>query len=397
MDAFDQEIGAGTAVGRAARGAGARPLMLAYWGTNGGLPKLTLDLAHCAAAQDLIPCAFSLSSSNELIDDYAFLEGDLFAIQTFRSKWRILVDSTSVINLRNRLREQFRRDNTKAFVSLMSHVWSPLVAPVIRKAGVRHIVVVHDADPHPGDNYALVNRWLLREAMAADHVVTLSKFVAQRLTAGYGIPSQKLSVLFHPDLNYRASGVPKVRDHNGLRILFMGRLLPYKGLNLLVDAIDSLRQQGYALELGVYGRGEIDPSTSQKLSRIGATVVNDWVSHKDLAQILAAYDVVAAPHTEASQSGVISAALGAGVPVVATPVGGLIEQVTPGVTGMIAEAATSDALARSIRTLAEGPGILLHLQNGIEATRANRSTERFFHEICQIAFPEREGLAGSVP
>lgn len=369
--------------------------MLSYWGTNGGLPKLTLDLARCVASQEKVPCTFSLSRSNELIDECAFLGGNLFAVQTFKNKWRILIDSKSVIDLRNKLREQFRRDNTKAFVSLMSHVWSPLVAPVIRKAGVRHVVVVHDADPHPGDHYALINRWLLREARMADHVVTLSKFVAQRLIGTHGIPKQKISVLFHPDLDYRLSGPPRVRDHSRLRILFMGRLLPYKGLNLLVNAVDSLRRQGLALELGVYGRGDIDLSTSQKLSRIGATVVNDWISHKDLAQVLAAHDVVVAPHTEASQSGVISAALGAGVPVIATPVGGLIEQVTCGVTGMIAGGVTSDALAGPIRMLAEDRGMLLRLREGIKTTRENRSIGRFFDELCRIALSEQSLLAGS--
>jgi glycosyltransferase involved in cell wall biosynthesis len=372
-----------------------RPLMLAYWGGSGGLPKLTLDLARHAAAQDSIHCTFSLSNSNELIEDYAFLGDGLFAIQTFKSKWRVLVDSKSVIDLRIRLSEQFRRHNTKAFVSLMSHVWSPLVAPVIRKAGVRHVVVVHDADPHPGDRYALVNRWLLREATGADHVITLSKFVAQRLTAAHGISARKISTLFHPDLDYSALGSAKDDKHDALRILFMGRLLPYKGLGLLVDAVESLRGQGILLELGVYGRGEIEPRTSQKLSELSAKVMNNWISHKDLAQVLAAYDVVAAPHTEASQSGVVSAAFGAGVPVIATPVGGLVEQVTPGVTGIIAEAATSDALARAIRMLAEDRGLLIGLRNGIKATRGSRSIERFFDEICKIALEQPDGLAGS--
>ena len=68
----------------------------------------------------------------------------------------------------------------------MPHVWTPLLSRR-RLPGVRYVVIVHDADAHPGDRTGLVNRWLLRDAARADLVVTLSAHVARQL-AERGFP-----------------------------------------------------------------------------------------------------------------------------------------------------------------------------------------------------------------
>ena len=59
--------------------------------------------------------------------------------------------------------------------------------------------------------------------------------------------------------------------------MFIGRILPYKGLGLLVDAVESLRRDRLPLELGIFGRGKIEPSLLRRLSKLGAEVVNRWL------------------------------------------------------------------------------------------------------------------------
>jgi glycosyltransferase involved in cell wall biosynthesis len=361
--------------------------MFAYWGATGALPKLTLDFAHVAATQPA-RCTFSLSSSNELIEQYGFLGDALFEVPTFRNRLLAFVDVGALAKLRSALKKRLHGDRTEAFISLLSHVWSPLIAPTIRQAGVRHIVVVHDAAAHPGDPYGLVHRWCLREAVAADHVVTLSAFVARQLTARLGIPTEKISTLFHPDIRYGAASARTDNAAGPLRILFIGRLLPYKGLALLMEAVESLRRDGVPLTLGVFGRGPIEISLRERLSRLDAEVVNRWLDHDEFGAIFSRHDLVVAAHTEGSQSGIVAAALGAGVPVVVTPVGGLVEQVVPGVTGIVAESVSSRAVAEAIRKIAADRMLLARLRDDIAATRGERSPERFFDAICRIALDQ---------
>jgi hypothetical protein len=54
---------------------------------------------------------------------------------------------------------------------------------------------------------------------------------------------------------------------------------------------------------------------SARLEGIKAEVINRWLDEDEIATILGRHDVLVAFHIEASQSGVVAAALGAGLPV----------------------------------------------------------------------------------
>ena len=366
-----------------------RPLMFAYWGRRGPLSQLSLELAHVIAARNDFRCTISVSKQNEQFDKFNFLHEDLFAIDTYNKQYQAFFRYMHLRNLRRNLEQRLLCDNTRAFVSLMPHMWSPLTASAIRRAGARHIAVIHDAGCHPGDRLGLANGWLLREAAAADHVITLSATVAHQLVYAHGIPEKKISVLFLPDLNYGAQLGLGERQCGPLRVLFLGRMLPYKGLDLFVDAIARLRDDGVQVQVGVFGEGKIKPTIAATLSALGAEIENRWLQHDEFKGILSRYDIVAASHWEASQSGVVATAFGAGLPVVATPVGGLVEQVAHNVTGVVAKSATVSAFADAIRTLAENRGLLAQLRRRIAALREERSIERFVDKICDIALCQR--------
>jgi glycosyltransferase involved in cell wall biosynthesis len=385
------------ALSHAADGAGApaRPLMFAYWGRRGAVSQFSLDLARVAAARSDMRCTVSLSRQNEILDAFKFLHDDLYVVDTFEKHYQAFLYYRSLQRLQRCLAQRFANDCTQAFISLVSHLWSPLMASVIRRAGVRHVVVVHDADPHPGDRSTLLNGWLLREAAAADHVITLSESVASQLAAARGVPESKISVLFHPDMNYAGRRLPVGNDDGPLRVLFLGRILPYKGLQVFAEAMARLHRDGVPVQVGVFGEGRIDPPTAATLSALGAEVENRWMRHDEFGGILARYDILVASHTQASQSGVVAMALNAGLPVVASPVGGLVEQITHGVTGVLADAPTAPAFADAVQLVGENRDLLARLRRGIAARREERSMRRFFEKISEIALSGRR--SGSRP
>ena len=364
-----------------------RPLMLAYWGRYGALPQMTLELAQaCARTGRGDQTTISVSTSNELFHEYLELGEAIFPVTTYPSPLSA-ANYRAAGRVRSALRQRLQEDGTRAFVTLMPHVWSPLTVSILKKAGVRHLVIVHDADPHRGDNTALINTWLLREARSADQVITLTSAVAERLIERDIIPQNRISVLFHPDLTYDACRKSRVGP---LRVLFFGRILPYKGLSLFVDAMELLKQAGFPVEIGVFGKGSLGPER-KRLERLDAEVVNRWIDPKHIAAILARHDIVVVSHTEASQSGVIAAAHGAGLPVVATPVGGLKEQIIPEVTGIVAEMVTAKALADAVRRLAEDRSLLDRLREGIAATKPQRSIDDFFSALSDLALGGSSG------
>jgi len=255
---------------------------------------------------------------------------------------------------------------------------------MLRQAGIRHTVIIHDADPHVGDRTAWVNRWLLREVKMADQVVTLTASVAERLIRSNVVPEKKISVLFHPDLTYSRNLSNANSNPGPLRVLFFGRILPYKGLSQFIGAMEILKRAGVSIDVGVFGAGEIGQERA-RLDALAAEVVNKWIPSADIAGILGRHDVVVISHTKASQSGVIAAAHGAGLPVVATPVGGLTAQIIPEVTGLIAADISAEAVAAAVRRFAEDRNFLRRIQQGIMETKKERSMDRFFYELSEIA------------
>ncbi len=78
--------------------------------------------------------------------------------------------------------------------------------------------------------------------------------------------------------------------------------------------------------------------------KLGANVVNRWLNEEESPTALSAHHAVVLAHIEASQSGVAASAVGAGAPIISTPVGGLREQVVDGETGLLAERGPTQTL-----------------------------------------------------
>jgi len=81
------------------------------------------------------------------------------------------------------------------------------------------------------------------------------------------------------------------------------------------------------------------------------SIQQGWIADTEITSVFSQADIVVLPYIEASQSGVFVVALAAGVPTVATPVGGLKEQIETGVTGLLAETVTPEGLAKAIADL----------------------------------------------
>ena len=368
-------------------------MMFLYWGRRGALPQLTLEAAHAALANPRIAATISVSRQVENFVAFASVGPALFAIDTFHSNASALLRSWRIPLLRRQLHQRLCQDRTQVVVELMPHIWSPLVMPVVRAAGALYYTIVHDAQTHPGDSTGWVRGFADRSAQSADLVLTLSAAVAAQLSAA-AVPKSKLVTLFHPDLMYgtrHAHEPPSPGEP--LRLLFLGRIMPYKNLPLFLDMVDLLRRDGIAVYVGVFGEGSLG-SNAERLQLLGAEVINRWLSEAEIAAILPRFHALVLSHTEASQSGVAATAFGAGLPVIATPVGGLTEQVIDGVNGMLALRADAPALAEAAKRLLLEPQTYGAIGQNIVRMRAQRSMAKFVDDIVTHARKGKPILSG---
>jgi glycosyltransferase involved in cell wall biosynthesis len=200
-----------------------------------------------------------------------------------------------------------------------------LLQAALRRVHVPLVVVVHDANAHPGDYLPLLMFLQRQLTRRANIVVALSTHVAALLREQRLVTGDKLLVVPHPPFAFGPKPPPPLVHAGAARLLCFGRLLPYKGLDLLASTMRQLRTRR-EWQLRVVGSGPGSAALASLRALPGVTVENRWVPEDEMAALIAWADVLVLPYKEASQSGIAPAAIAAGRFVVSTRVGGLVEQ-----------------------------------------------------------------------
>jgi glycosyltransferase involved in cell wall biosynthesis len=320
-------------------------ILVWQWGRFGAGPRLGVDFAAGFSALPGVTGLLSLSTAAEVMNLVPAPRCDL-PVATYRGLFTYLARAVTAPALVPLLARQVRRLAPDFALCAMPGPLDLAMHAALRSAGVPYAVVVHDADTHPGDGYPLqmtLQRQLVRRANA---VVVLSDHVRLRLAAqglAVGKPIIR-SVLPQPEMG----GLPPVCAHGGpFRLLSFGRLLAYKGLDLLADALGQVLPDS-PMMVRVVGQGPEGPDLAALRRLPGVTVENRWVPEAEIPTLLAWADALVLSHREASQSGVAAAALAARRFLVATRVGGLIEQAEGNPAAVLCEV-SADSLAAALR------------------------------------------------
>nr|WP_281173804.1 glycosyltransferase family 4 protein [Deferrisoma camini] len=154
---------------------------------------------------------------------------------------------------------------------------------------------------------------------------------------------------------------------DGSRILFVGDLLPVKGVDLLVRAFGRLRAGGIRCSLTLVGVGPERTSleeTAADLGVAGEVRFRGQVPNQEvLAEMLQA-DVLVLPSRREGLPNVLLEAMAAGCPVVASTAGGIPEIVDGGRNGLLFPAGDGDALFARLQELLTSPGLRCRLAEG---------------------------------
>jgi glycosyltransferase involved in cell wall biosynthesis len=322
-------------------------ILVWHWGRHGAGPRYAAELAQALNALPEVTALLSLSAQAEILQGGTPPDCAL-PFRTYRGLLGGLARLACALPVARILARRLHGMRLDLAICAMPAPLDLVMARALRLAGVRFAVILHDADTHPGEYWPgqrLLQGMLARRAAA---VLALSRHVADRLTAlGLASP-ERLVITRHPPLAYGPAPSPP-RAHGGkLRLLFFGRLLPYKGLDLLADAVDLLGRRD-DMELRVAGSGP-ESEALTRLRGAGVSVENRWVPETEVGPLLAWADGLVLSHREASQSGVAAAGLAAGRWLVATRVGGIVEQLQDEPGAMLC-APNAASLAAAIRAL----------------------------------------------
>jgi glycosyltransferase involved in cell wall biosynthesis len=173
-------------------------------------------------------------------------------------------------------------------------------------------------------------------------------------------------------------------DTEPIDVLFFGRILPYKGLDVLLQADPLIRNHLPDYRLAIVGEGNLAPYRSLIPSGPCVKIVNRFVSRGEASRFLRSAKVVVLPYIDASQSGVAAAALGVGTPVVVTAVGSLPEIIQDGRTGLVVPPNDPAALAEAISSLLTDEALRKRVGKGIKESAVNLSWDVVAKRTTQV-------------
>lgn len=214
-----------------------------------------------------------------------------------------------------------RNDRPKMLVQLMPSpmdYWLDLWCKVFKIYNIR---AIHDLEPHLGERWPSKGAIKVRIKNSSE-LLFFSKYISDNANLN---KSQKyrlcsLPRVFHSKSNSTQDFQILLHDWEFPRILFIGRLRKYKGLNFLIKSFVAPKYE--YLNFLIAGEGD-----SPENLRGNFQLLNRWLDEKEIEFLVENSDIVVFPYLEASQSGLIPLVRQKNKIILVSDVGGLAEQV----------------------------------------------------------------------
>jgi glycosyltransferase involved in cell wall biosynthesis len=221
---------------------------------------------------------------------------------------------------------------------------------------------------------------------------------AHFVSLGY-VREDQTTVLSGTGIDLSAYSLPSARNPETVSVLWAGRLINGKGLDLFCDAAGKLSAEGNThVRFFVAGLPDPDSSDSIPPETVAGLVARPCIAflghHRNIAELLSRVDIVCHPSRyKEGMPRILLEAAASGAAIVASENFGTREIVTHGQTGLLTAELTADGVADELRKLIHDPVLrkrlaenaLNHVRNGGFDTKDVR--REFFHAL-KITPPE---------
>ncbi|MGA1821069.1 MAG: glycosyltransferase family 4 protein [Thermoplasmatota archaeon] len=198
--------------------------------------------------------------------------------------------------------------------------------------------------------------WVLK-AGKVHRWIAVGDYVRERLIS-FGIDSGR--ILTFPTINppitrdiHLSLGEDPCKPDDRIRIVFIGWLMNrIKGVDILIKAFEKARRENGKLELMIIGDG---PDKEELVKMAGKLPIQfeGEISYEGILKALGSSHMLVLPSHEEANPRVILEAYEMGIPVIATDVGGVKEEVIDGRTGILIPPGDVDSLSEAILKLAD--------------------------------------------
>lgn len=359
--------------------------------------EYSLSLAEAMARDNDV---LLIAETDNLVSELGELPKPTGRLQLVRIHRKRTIPSLvrSAVKIVKALRE-FRPDVVHA--QEFDYDFAALVLPFLRRWP--YVLTVHDPERHPGEELSGITR-IKKEAIQVghrrlcDYAIVHGQELVHELTETCPHLENRVVAIPHGVLGHSrtdAEGSAVKRGH----LLMLGRLHPYKGVDVFVQAVSRLVRQGQPVVGVIAGRGPtLDDLRPQVGDNPNFEVHEGYLSRGKMIQLVDEADVVVLPYLNGTQSGIGMLAIGRGRSIVASRVGSLPEIVHEGVNGLLVPPGDEAALADTLGELVSDRARNDRLRMGAQRMRAEYEWGRIArrtHEVYALA-RQRRNSTGKV-
>ncbi len=203
-------------------------------------------------------------------------------------------------------------------------------------------------------------------ASQATLLIGCSQYMGLEIASLFNQPTDKITVIpngVEPENILPDRGKPLSRDSKEKNILFLGRLVPEKGVQVLIEALPIILQKAGPVKLYIAGKGPYQPELAELAQSQGVAdrvIFVGYVNDHDRNELLNQSEVAVIPSLYEPFGIVALEAMAAGLPVVVSDTGGLRDVIEHGVDGYCVPPDDSELLAYYISELLNNPELARH-------------------------------------
>ena len=260
--------------------------------------------------------------------------------------------------------------------------WAAIFLPLLRKYKI--VTTFHDVDALFGFNYGYRNKIARSLHLKYSHCYIVHGEKEKKKLINLGIMKKRCYIIPHGEYSFFVrKGRDGIREEDA--VLFFGRILPYKGLEYLLEAEPLITKELPNTKIIIAGEGNLKSYDKLKIITHNIEIYNKFIPNEKVSDFFQMSKVIVLPYIEVAQSGVIHIACAFKKPVVATNVGCIPEVVEDGKTGLLVPPKDPTALASAIIKLLKDDELRKEMgENAYKKTKEDLSWDTIAEKTIEV-------------